>query len=154
LASGSQDSRAGQTAEQETEEATALLRLLAYLWALPVTVIGLCLGLMSVISGGHWQLRGGVVEVTGGLAGWLLRGSRWWRGGAATALGHVILARDQDCLERSNAHERAHVRQFERWGVFLLPAYFLIGQWLALRGYDRHLDHPFEQQAYEQGEGQ
>jgi hypothetical protein len=126
--------------------------LLAYLWASPITVLGLCLGLLSVVSGGQWQARGGVVEVWGGLARWLLRGNRCWRGGAAMALGHVILARDRGCLERSNSHERVHVRQFERWGVFLLPAYLLIGWWLALRRYDPHLDHPFEREAYPQGE--
>jgi hypothetical protein len=67
------------------------------------------------------------------------------------ALGHVILARDKACLERSNRHERVHVRQFERWGVFLLPVYVLVGWWLVLQGRDPHLDHPFEQEAYEQG---
>jgi hypothetical protein len=66
------------------------------------------------------------------------------------ALGHVILARDRHCLERSNRHERIHVRQYERWGLFLLPVYFLIGWWLAWRGQDSYLDHPFEQEAYEQ----
>lgn len=65
------------------------------------------------------------------------------------ALGHVILARDQECIERSHHYERVHVRQFERWGVFLLPVYVLVGWWLALRGYDPYLDHPFEQEAYE-----
>jgi hypothetical protein len=127
-----------------------LLRLLAYLWALPVTAIGLGLALVAAISGGHLQLRCGVVEASGGLVGQLLRGNRFWRGGAAMALGHVILARDEECLEKSNRHERVHVRQFERWGVFLLPIYLLIGWWLSVRGYDSHLDHPFEQEAHEQ----
>jgi hypothetical protein len=65
-------------------------------------------------------------------------------------LGHVILARDQDCLERSRDHELAHVQQYERWGPLLLPAYWLAGRWLAARGFDSHLDNPFERQAYEQ----
>ncbi len=38
-----------------------------------------------------------------------------------------------------------HVRQFDRWVAFLLPMYVVIGWWLTLRGFDRHLDHPFEQ---------
>ena len=128
-----------------------MLRILGYLWAAPVSAVGLCLALLAGVSGGRVRLQGGLVEASGGATGWLLRGNRLWRGGAATALGHVILARDEACLERSRAHERAHVRQFERWGPLLPPAYVLIGWWLTLRGYDPHLDHPFEQEAYEQG---
>jgi hypothetical protein len=99
------------------------------------------------------RVRAGVVEAEGGFVGWLLRGNRLWQGGAAMALGHVILARDRACLERSRPHERVHVRQFERWDVLLPPAYFLIGWWLARRGYDPHLDHPFEREACEQSLG-
>jgi hypothetical protein len=123
------------------------MRLFGYLWALPVTVVGLLLALLAVLSGGSVHLRGGVVEAQGGLVKRLLRGGRSWSGGAAMALGHVILARDADCLARSRAHELAHVRQYERWGPLLLPAAWLIGCWLSWRGYDPYLDHPFEQEA-------
>jgi hypothetical protein len=89
-----------------------------------------------------------VVESWGGVVGWLLRGNHLWRGGAAMALGHVILARDRACLERSGPHEHAHIRQFERWGMLLPPAYLLVAWWLARKGYDPYLDHPFERDAY------
>jgi hypothetical protein len=98
------------------------------------------------------QFRGGVAEVSGGFVGWLLRGNRFWRSGAAMALGHVILTRDPLTLERSRPHELAHVRQFERWGVFLLPAYLLLSWWLTWKGYDPHLDNSFEQEAYAVGD--
>ena len=120
------------------------MRLIGYLWALPVTVIGIVLALLAGVSGGSIVLRGGVVEASGGLTGWLLRGSRFHHGGAATALGHVILARDADCLNHSRAHELAHVRQYERWGPLLLPVYWLVAAWLWCRGYDPYLDHPLE----------
>jgi hypothetical protein len=120
------------------------MRLMGYLWALPVTAVGLLLALTAVLSGGSVHVRGGVVEVTGGLVGWLLGGSRLWRGGAAMTLGHVILARDAGCLERSRPHELCHVRQFERWGPLLLPVYWLVGSWLWWRGYRPYLDHPLE----------
>ena len=125
-----------------------MTHLLKYAWASPATALGLLLGLFAIISGGRLRFRGGVTEVSGGLVGWLLRGNRFWQGGAAMALGHVILARDAISLERSRPHEFVHVRQFERWGVFLLPASLLIVWWLAWKGYDSHLDHPFEQEAY------
>jgi hypothetical protein len=124
-----------------------MLRLLAYLWAAPASLLGLGLALVAAVSGGRMRLQGGLIEASGGLPGRLLRGSRFWRGGAAMVLGHVILARDQVCLERSRAHEMTHVRQFERYGMFLLPVYVVVAWWLALRGYDPYLDHPFEREA-------
>jgi hypothetical protein len=127
-------------------------RPLAYLWAAPVTLPGLLLALAAAGSGGSVRLRSGVVEAQGGLVGRLLRGGRWWHGGAALTLGHVILARDAACLDRSRAHELAHVRQYERWGPLLLPAFWLIGLWLRCRGYHPYLDHPFEQAAGRAGE--
>jgi hypothetical protein len=120
------------------------MRLIGYLWAFPITAVGLLLALISLLSGGSLKLRCGVLEVAGGLAGWLLRGNWLWRGGAAMTLGHVILARDADCLERSRPHELHHVRQYERWGLLLLPVYWLVGWWLWCRGFHPYLDHPLE----------
>lgn len=121
-----------------------VVRLLGYLWALPVSLVGFVFALLAVVSGGSLQIRRGIIESTGGLTGRLLRGNRIGRGGAAMTLGHVVLARDADCLERSRPHEILHVRQFERWGPLLLPAYWLVGAWLWFRGRDPYLDHPLE----------
>jgi hypothetical protein len=120
------------------------MRFVAYLWAFPVTVVGLLLALLAVVTGGSVRLRGGVIEVWGGSVHRLLRGGWFWHGGAAMALGHVILARDAGCLARSRAHELAHVRQFECWGPLLLPVYWFVGAWLWLCGYHPYLDHPLE----------
>ena len=49
------------------------------------------------------------------------------------------------------AHELVHVRQFERWGILLLPLYFWIAWRLARRGHDGYLDHPFEREADSKG---
>lgn len=120
------------------------MSLIGYLWALPVTAIGLFFACAAASSGGSVRFRDGVVEVVGGVVGWVLRGNRFWQGGAAMTLGHVILTRDFECLERSRAHELCHVRQFERWGPLLLPAYWVIGAWFWFRGCHAYLDHPFE----------
>ena len=120
------------------------MRLAGYLWALPVTVFGLALAGMALMTGGSTQVRSGVVEAWGGLLAWFLRGSRMYGGGAAVTIGHVILARDAECLTRSRLHERAHVRQFERWGPLLPPVYWMVSVWLWLRGYHPYLDHPLE----------
>ena len=118
--------------------------LLRHLWAFPVTLVGLSFALMTALTGGSVQCRDGVVEAYGGFAGWFLKGGWLRKGGAAMTLGHVILARDASCLDRSRSHELAHVRQFERWGVFLLPAYWSVMLWLWYRGHDPYLDHPLE----------
>lgn len=120
------------------------MRSLAYLWAFPVTMIGLPLALLAALTGGSVRLQGGVIEACGGVVGWLLRGGRLWQGGAAMTLGHVILARDAECLARSRSHEWFHVRQFERWGPLLPLVYWLVGAWLGCRGYHPYLDHPLE----------
>jgi hypothetical protein len=123
-----------------------VLRLLGYMWASPVTTAGLVLAVLAAVSGGRVRVRGGVVEVSGGCVRRLLQGFWLFRGGAAMTLGHVILARDPQCLERSRSHELAHIRRYERWGPLLLPVSWLIGRWLWWRGYDPYLDHPFERE--------
>jgi hypothetical protein len=64
-------------------------------------------------------------------------------------LGHVILGRNQECLEYSRDHEHVHVRQYERWGPFMLPAYLGSSLVLYFRGLDPYLDNPFEIEAYD-----
>jgi hypothetical protein len=125
-----------------------MLRPLRYLWATPVTLVGLPFAALAQLTGGRVQLRDGVVEAYGGCLRTLLRGGRIFEGGAALTLGHVIIARNRECLERSRRHEMVHVRQYERWGPLLPFVYAAIRWWLAWRGYDPHLDHPFEKEAY------
>jgi hypothetical protein len=120
------------------------LKSIGYLWAFPVTTVGLLLAAAARLTGGSVGLHHGVIEAHGGLVAWLLRGGRLRQGGAAMTLGHVILARDANCLEASREHERHHVRQFECWGPLLPPLYWGIAAWLRMRGRDPYLDHPLE----------
>lgn len=113
------------------------MRILGYVWAFPVTLLGLSFAMLAVVTGG-------VLEAWGGAVAAFLRGSRFHRGGAAMTLGHVVLARDLNCLEQSRSHEMMHVRQFERWGLLLLPVYWCVACWLWCRGYHPYLDHPLE----------
>jgi len=120
-------------------------RILAYLWAAPVTLPALLLFVpIAGLSGGkvHWLC--GAIEVEGGWIAVLLRRL----GAAAMALGHVILGRDQESLDRSRHHEHVHVRQYERWGFLMLPIYLTASLFLWLRGYDPYLDNPFEREAF------
>ena len=59
----------------------------------------------------------------------------------AMTLGHVVLGRDADCLERTRAHERVHVRQTERLGALFPFAYLDSSAWALLRGRHYYRDN-------------
>jgi hypothetical protein len=121
-----------------------------YLWAFPATLIGLPFVLLAWLTGGHVACRDGCLEASGGWTGSILRRGLPLLGApAAMTLGHVILARNQDCLDTSRDHEHVHVRQYERWGPLMIPLYLTASLVLWCRGYDAYLDNPFEREAYD-----
>lgn len=90
----------------------------------------------------------GVLEASGGWPARLLRTGFPFSGPvAAITLGHVVLGTSPDALDATRTHERAHVRQFERWGVMLLVLYPLAGLAAWLRGGDPYRDNCFERAA-------
>jgi hypothetical protein len=54
----------------------------------------------------------------------------------------------------SRDHEMVHVRQFERWGPLMGPAYLGCSLVLWFMGRRPYHDNPFETQAYEEGRGE
>ncbi len=112
-------------------------------WASPNTLLGASLGAIGLLMGARVQFRRGVLEFYGG-------GVRWGLARFATAItfGHTILGLDEDSLDRCREHEHVHVRQYERWGPFFLPAYVLCWFVLRVRGRDGYRENPFERQAY------
>jgi hypothetical protein len=122
-------------------------RFLRYLWAGPTTVIGLVVAL-ALIRRGRFACVDGVVEAHGPLLGRALASfTPLARGADAMTLGHVVLGRDARALEATRAHERAHVRQYESWGPFFLPAYFLAGAYALAIGRHPYFDNRFERDA-------
>jgi hypothetical protein len=124
------------------------MRALAYGWASPTTALGLVLVAAAMATGARAAVVDGVVEAHGGLLDPLLH--RWvpLRGGAsAMTLGHVVVGRDSQALVRTRAHERAHVRQVERWGPLFIPAYVVASLAVALRGGHYYRDNRFERDA-------
>ncbi len=121
---------------------------LRYLWASPLTVLGLLVAGVAACSGGRIRRVDGVIEAHGGAAVFLLRRVVPLRGGAsAMTLGHVVIGRDPGCLERTRAHERTHVRQCERWGPLFVPAYALASLLALVRGRHYYRDNRFEREA-------
>ena len=123
-----------------------------YLWSAPTSALGLAFLPFLRLTGGHYQIVDGVLELHGGLVRTFLRDYTLLPHGAlAMTIGHVVLGLDRDTLQRSRAHERIHVRQCERWGPFFIPAYLLASAWIAVnpRGRDPYRDNPFEREAYD-----
>jgi len=126
-------------------------RLLAYIWALPTTLVGVPLLLAALLSGGGVRCVNGVLEVHGGLAAVYLRRvvGLFLKGGAsAMTLGHIVLGLNTAALDATRFHERIHVRQCERWGPFFIPAYLGASLVQLARGRRAYRDNPFERQAY------
>ncbi|MCA0176425.1 MAG: hypothetical protein LCH73_09090 [Proteobacteria bacterium] len=115
-----------------------LRAVLVCLWAAPASLLGLALGLLA---GGRAHRVGRTLEVA------LPKGWRRWLPFAALTLGQVIVGASRAELAHWRAHERVHVRQFERWGVLLLLAYPLASLWAGLRGGRPYRDNAFEREA-------
>lgn len=110
------------------------MRALRLLWASPVSLVGLLLA-------PFFRSR----RVTNGVL--LCEGASWprrlgWRYSAIT-LGHVVLSLG-DISDEMMRHELVHVRQYERWGVFLLPAYLIASVAAMSRGGHYYRDNRFE----------
>jgi hypothetical protein len=123
-------------------------RLLRYLWAAPYTVLGLLFGGIGILFGATARRHHGVVEIFGGRIGQRLSGLPEPLRFSAMTLGHVILAVDRSALAQLRQHEHVHVRQYERWGPFFLPAYLLSSLLQLLRGRHPYRENHFERQAY------
>lgn len=125
-----------------------MLRVLLYLWPLPVTLMGMLVALIARSSGGALQRVDGVLESAGGWPARVLRRGFPFSGSvAAMTLGHVVVGVSAVALHATREHERVHVKQFERWGVLLLVLYPLAGLLAALKGGNPYRDNVFEREA-------
>jgi len=119
-----------------------LVRATRFAWASPNSLFGLALGLLLLPLGARMRRVGGVLEIA---AQPQCPRQRWPF--TVITFGHVILGTHAQELERLRAHERVHVRQYERWGPLFLPAYLLAGAWQWVRGRNAYWDNPFEVEA-------
>lgn len=111
-----------------------MVRWLRVAWAAPWSAVGLVL---SPFFASRRVVRGVL----------LCEGARWprklgWRYRAIT-FGHVVLCVDQ-ADEALLDHELVHVRQYERWGPFFIPAYLVASLRAKARGGRAYTDNPFE----------
>ena len=127
---------------------TTLRLSLRYLWAAPATLLGLA----AIVAGcrrAQVSIVDGVIEAHGPAIAWGLRHLTLIdHGAAALTLGHVVLGVDAASLDWTRAHERIHVRQYERWGPLFLPTYVVFSMWARMRGRHFYFDNPFEMEAF------
>lgn len=123
------------------------LRLIGMFWSSPNSLLGLCIGLFGLCTGGRARRFGPTLEFDGGAIRWLLRKTPIQAG--AMTLGHVIIGQQSEVLDRVRLHEWVHVRQYERWGPLFIPAYLLCSLWMRLSGKHFYRDNPFEVEAFE-----
>ncbi len=125
-----------------------MLRRLRYVWPLPATLLGLLFASLARATGGTWQRIDGVLESAGGWPAHVLRRGLPFSGAVeAITFGHVVLAVSAAALAATRVHERAHVRQFERWGVLMLLLYPGAGMLAWAKGGHPYRDNPFERAA-------
>ncbi len=128
----------------------ALLLTLGILWASPYTLLGLGVGGIGLCSGGRVRRRGRTLEFSGGGVTWFVQHLPTGPTTLAITLGHTILGQTEAALDIVRTHEMVHVRQYERWGPFMGPAYLLASLYLWFAGRAAYRDNPFEKEAYEQ----
>ncbi|MEZ5445709.1 MAG: signal peptide prediction [Gammaproteobacteria bacterium] len=119
-------------------------RAAAYVWAGPNTLLGLMAGLLVLGLGGRAQLVRGVIEFHGGLMAAFCSALPGPMRFSAITFGHVILGVGAPTLVAVREHEHVHVRQYEAWGPFFLPAYLVSSVWEMLRGRCAYRDNYFE----------
>ncbi len=139
--------------------ARLLLHILGIIWASPYTLLGLTVGALALCTGGRVRSRDGVIEFYGGAVRWFMTHFPFGRTNSgqsilAITLGHTILGQSDVTLDMSHNHEMVHVRQYERWGPFMGPAYLLASLVLWSTGRQAYRDNPFEREAYEQDDCQ
>src|SRR4051812_47990937 len=126
----------------------SLRTALGIVWASPYSLVGLLIGIVGLCTGGQARVRGRTIEFHGGAAKWFVSHLPGGQFVLAFTLGHTILGQTDASLAIARAHELVHVRQFERWGPLLGPAYLLCSLVLWLRGRDPYRDNPFEREAF------
>jgi hypothetical protein len=120
-----------------------------YLWVLPISLVGLFLGVVALRLGATSQWHNGVLEIASPSPDSRKRRGRWLRRVpfVAITLGHVVLGRDHGTLAHWRAHEHTHVRQMERWGPFFPFAYAASSLFAWAIGRHPYWDNAFERQA-------
>lgn len=124
-----------------------IILLARYAWPSPYTLFGVMFLVAPWSGGRHYVRYRGTIGIVGPAIQKLLRWAPIDGGAAAITFGHTILAVSAEAFMETWEHEAVHVRQYERWGPFFVPAYLLCGWWELVHGRDPYWDNTFEREA-------
>jgi hypothetical protein len=121
----------------------------AYLWAAPLTLVGLLCAGIALCLGATAKRHGGILEIGSRTEGAATKRRAWLQRCpfVAITLGHVILGRDHSTLAQWRSHEIVHVHQMERWGLFFPLAYLAASGLALMQGKAPYWDNAFEIEA-------
>jgi len=138
----------GDASEMTSALERRLRRVAALSWAAPCSLVGLAIAAPLVCAGGSVRRVGHTLEIalaaTESAVPPTLQRLRF----AAITLGHVIVGRSHEVLERLRPHERVHVAQYERLGALFFLAYAGASLVAWCRGDCPYRDNAFERQAF------
>ena len=123
-------------------------RIALLLWASPYSALGCLIGVIGLATGGGARVLDGVVEFHGGFTRWVVRRTPLGDRCSAVTLGHTVIGQTLASLDLAHDHEMVHVRQFERWGPLMGPAYLGASAVVWIAGGRAYLDNPFEREAF------
>ncbi|MBU6173132.1 MAG: hypothetical protein KGQ60_04975 [Planctomycetes bacterium] len=118
-----------------------------YLWVGPWTLIGLAIGFLPGVGQRRIRFHRGTVGIYGPGVERLLLRAPVVGGASAMTIGHTILACNESIWRETFKHEFVHVRQYQWFGPFFVPAYLLESFWQWIRGRNPYSDNRFEVQA-------
>lgn len=132
-------------------------RSITWLWALPLTLLGLCIWVVVYFERHIFDRKSAVTQVKPAQVAivfiaysntikWLLVRHPLGCMDAIT-IGCCVLACDAAALERTWTHECVHVRQALQWGPLFPLAYAASSAWAGLHGRCVYAGNYFEQQA-------
>jgi hypothetical protein len=134
-----------------------LRQSIGWLWALPLTAYALPLCMLVAIEKLVFKKKQANVSVIWSQCTMIIIVYSPWTKAIlqrhpmghmqAAALGCCILAQDAQALQLCWAHERVHVAQAMRWGIFFPFAYIAAGLQAARRGECRYEGNSFEREA-------
>ncbi len=127
------------------------MKLLGILWAAPISLVALLVAIPLSLGRATLRYRLGAIDCSGPS---VARALTWLptRGRVdAITIGHVVFSRDEQTAKTWCEHERIHVGQYERWGIFFPLAYVIASIAAWARGKCPYRDNTFEREARQPG---
>jgi hypothetical protein len=121
-------------------------KIILGIWTFPNSFLGLLFIFLAVKGSVH--IVDGSVEIESPLIANVFQKITNSEGSLlALTLGQFVIGCNKTVLRSARKHERVHVRQYERWGILFIPAFFIASFYAKLGGRHPYKDNIFEREA-------